>query len=533
MFSKKYVVIVLALVAVAAVGVLYYATRPLPPPKTDVTTLIHAFNSDPSSLDPAVVFDDSIVEMGPLYETLVMFTPSGEPKPHLATSWEASADAKTWTFHLRTDVLFHDGTKMDAEAVKYSFERALAINKGGAYMLYVIDKMEVVDSDTIRFSLKYPARLDLIVGGQYTTYIMSPTYVKKYATADDPWAENWMKDHESGSGPYQLKGWVHGQQVTLVKFDKYWQGWQGKHLDTVIIRIVRESTTHELLLKQGEIDSTWSIAIEKLNDFLNKPDYTVKISPTYHTLYWRVNTQKTPTNDVRVRRAISYAFPYSDAVTQIYKGYASQLQGPLAKGMWGHDDKLFMYQYDLEKAKQLLTEAGYPNGGFTLTLYYYTGSESQRMMAELYKSSLAKLGITLDARAYPFDELSQLSNPFSVNASNAPHLSAHDWWPSWAADPYDYLYGMFYHDQYFNWAFYNNTEFEKIIDEANLLSVTDRAKAIELYKNAQKTVVDDASTLYLVEVQNIFVSRNWVKGYDFNPNYQSNVPYYLMYKDLS
>lgn len=530
--SLKYIVGIVVVVIVAVAGIWLYTSRPVAPPPTDVTTLIHAFTADPSSLDPAVVFDDSLVEMGPMYETLTRFTPEGEPLPHLAESWNSSTDAMTWTFRLKDGVKFHDGTELNASAVKFSFERVLAINKGGAYMLYGVDSMDVVDRLTIRFLMKYPSRLDLIIGGAYTTYIVSPTYVLAHATTDDSWAEEWMKDHECGTGPYKLVEWTHGQQVVCEKFADYWGGWAGKHVDTVIIRIVREATTHELQLKQGVIDSTWSIPAEKLSDFQNNPNFTVKISPTYHTYYWRINTQKPPTNDVRVRKAISYAFPYQVAVDQIFKGYAEQLQGPVAKGIWGHDDNLFMYQLDLDMARQLLTDAGYPNGGFTLTLYYYTGSESQRMMAELFRSNLAQLGITLDARAYPFSELEQLCNPFSVTPSEAPHMSAHDWWPSWAADPYDYLYGMFYRDQYFNWSFYNNTEFERIIDEANAVSVTNRTRSVELYRQAQLMLVEEAATIYLVQVKNTFVSRSWVYGYDYNPNYQAVVPYYSIYKEL-
>ena len=529
--KKAYTLIAIVLIVIIAIsGGIYWWYQQQKPP-TETNTLIVAFASDPSSFDPAVVFDDSIIQMGMIYETLTRVTPKGEVLPWLASSWEVSEDGLEWIFHLREGVKFHDGTEFNASAVKFSFERVLAINKGGAYMLYCIDHMEVVDRYTIKIYLKYPARLDLIVGGVYTTYIVSPSYVKKHATQDDPWAEEWMTEHACGTGPYKLAEWVHGQYVLLEKFDNYWGGWEGKHVEKVIIKAVREATTVETLLKAGEIDvAFYEIPAEKIKEMQESGQFQVLIFPTYHTIYLRINTLKPPCNNVLDRKALCYAFPYDDVIETAYGGFAQRLYGPLPQGMWGSPapEELPTYEYNLTKAKELLAQAGYPNGGFTIDFYYYSGNEPMRRIAELYADSLSQIGITLNARAFPFDELF----PLCVNPDTAPHISAHDWWPSWAADPYDFLYGMFHSDAIgiFNWSFYNNSEVDQLMDEANEISVVNKTKAVELYKEAQTKILEDAVTIYVAQVQRVIILQKWVHGYEFNPNYEYRIDYYAIYK---
>lgn len=498
-------------------------------PDTDVTTFVFGFSSDPSSLDPSIVFDDSSIQMGRVYETLVRVAPDMSIVPALATSWDTSADGLTWTFNLREEVKFHDGSSFDAEAVKFSFERTLEINEGGAYILYVIDSMEVLDPYTIKFTLNSPAPFDFILGSQYAAYIMSPSFVQEHEV-DGDLGQAWLAEHTSGTGPYELTEWVHGQQVTLKKFDDYWGGWEGKHVDTVIIKIVREVSTAEIEMKEGKLDSTWELAYETIDSFRDDPDFVVVDHPTLHTLYWRINTQKPPTDKLLVRKALNYAFPYEEALEAAFSGgkFGERLYGPLPKGIWGYDDDPpLKYEFDLEKAADLLEQAGHPGGGFTLDLYYYTPIDYQRVMAELFKSKLAEIGVTLNTRGFPFDELLALS---CCDPEAGPHLSAHDWWPTFT-DPFDFLYGCWGSDQFFNWIFWNSTEFDELVLEANSLSVTNKAKAIELYKQAQALVVEDANTIYLAQLIGTNVVRSWVHGWEFNVNYDHVIDYYAIYKE--
>ena len=496
---------------------------------TDLTTYIFGFSSDPSSLDPSVVFDDSSIQMGRVYETLVHVASDMTVEPALASSWDVSEDGLTWTFNLRQGVKFHDGSDFDAEAVKFSFERTLEMNKGAAYILLVVDSMEVTDKYTIKFTLTDPSPFDYIVGSQYGAYIMSPSYVREHEV-DGDLGQAWLAEHTSGTGPYMLTEWIHGQQITLQKFDDYWGGWEGKHVDTVIIRVIRDTSTAAILLAEGKLDSTWTLPFETVDAVRDNADYIVVDSPTLHTLYWRINTKKPPTNDLNVRKALNYAFPYDEVIEAAFLGrYGERLYGPLPKGIWGYDDDPpLKYEFDLAKAADFLTLAGYPDGlPEPIDLYYYSANDPQRRMAELYKSKLAEIGVTLNARAFPFDELLALS---CCDPEGGPHLSAHDWWPTFT-DPFDFLYGCWGTDQFFNWAFWENSEFDDLVLEANALSVVDRETAITKYKEAQRMILEAANTIYLAEIKGVSVHRAWVHGWVFNFNYDHVVDYYSIYKE--
>ena len=523
-------IIVLMLVA----GGTYFYTLstikpPQPPPPTDVSTLVWREMHDPSTLDPAIVFDGSSRQIYNTYETLSRVSPTGEVRPVLATSWEVSADGLVWTYHLRDKVKFHDGTSFNASAVKFSMERTMTINKGAAYILSPIKEIQIVDLLTIRFMLKYAQPLDLILSSLYGAYIVSPTAVKLHEQNNDL-AQAWMTENAVGTGPYKLDSWIHEQELVYTKFDEYWRGWEGKHVDKVLIKIVREATSAIMMLGTGEIDSTAYLGnLEEVDAFKNRSDIRLEITPTMTVLYIRMNCLKKPLDDKRVRQAISYAFPYKDAVEKIYVGYAEQARGPLPKGLWGFDENAFQYSYDLDKARQLLSEAGYPKGGFTLDFYYYTGDEQVRKMADLLVENLGKLGITVNTRTMPFGTLFDMA----TNPDTAPHLSVHEWWPTYP-DPYDYMFGMFHSSQIgiFDWSNYKNEEYDKLIEEANVVSATDRTRAIGLYKKAQAIIIDDAPALFIWQIENVGLLRTWVKGVEYNINYYGHYDFYKVYKEI-
>lgn len=529
--KRRTMLLGIVIIAIVALGAWWYYQSTPTVPTTDLQTLVFGVPSDPRTFDPAVVLDDSMRQIAPMYETLTHVTPDGKLEPRLATSWEASPDGMVWTFHLRQGVKFHDGTEFDSAAVKFNYDRILTINQAGSYMLYSVNNTEIIDPYTIRFTLNWPTPFDYVVGAAYTLYFLSPTYVLAHEKGDDL-GRAWMDEHTCGTGPYQLDSWVHGEQVTLSKFDGYWGGWEGKHVSKIIIKVVRDPSTAEIALKKGELDAVYSdvFPYDKYDELKKDPNLKVETDSSFNTLYFRLNTIKPPLDDVRVRQAISYAFPYEDARKSIFLGGVEQLQGPLPSNFWGHNNDLPKYTYDLQKAKLLLSETAYPNGGFTLTMYYYSGADFLRRCVELYKSSLSELGITLDARALPFDELF----PLCVNPDTAPHISVHNWDPSYA-DPFDYLYGMYDSESIgvFNWSFYKNSDFDKLITDGNAIAATDKGAAIEKYKQAQAILVEDAPSIFLFQIGYYRTSRTWVHGWQFDPYYQYHIDFYHMYKELA
>lgn len=170
------VALALVVIVIAAVGA-YVVLRPQPqaPPPTDLSTFTLVNQSDPSSLDPAVYFDESYRFTDATYQGLTAITTDNKVLPVLATSWESNADGTEWTFHLRSGVKFQDGTDFNADAVKYSFERVMTINKGGAYLLtFPLKEIQVVDPLTVKFLLNYPQPWDLVMAAGYAVKVVCP-----------------------------------------------------------------------------------------------------------------------------------------------------------------------------------------------------------------------------------------------------------------------------------------------------------------------------------------------------------------------
>ena len=159
----------------------------------------------------------------------------------------------------------------------------------------------------------------------------------------------------------------------MTKFDDYWKGWEGKHFDKVIIKSVPESATARQMLEAGELDIVDDLPLEMIDALEKNPKIEIVRTPSFQNLMAFFNTEKAPLDNKLVRQALSYAFPYDDVINYVWKGNANQSRGPIPKGLWGHSDTLFQYSHDIQKAKDLLTHAGYPNGGFKLTLTYNSG----------------------------------------------------------------------------------------------------------------------------------------------------------------
>ncbi|MDI3269738.1 MAG: ABC transporter substrate-binding protein, partial [Bacillota bacterium] len=185
-------------------------------------TVVYAVNTEPMVFwDPSDSFSNEIIALNNVYETLLRYDPETATfQGVLATSYESTPDALTWTFHLRSGVKFHTGKEMTAADVKASFDRTISRGKGAAYILDPIDSIETPDSSTVVFHLKYAAPMDLIVSSPYAAYVFDTAPLE--ANGDD-----WFNQHhESGSGPYTIKSWKPGDSLVLEKFPDYWGGWK-------------------------------------------------------------------------------------------------------------------------------------------------------------------------------------------------------------------------------------------------------------------------------------------------------------------
>ncbi|MGC8933507.1 MAG: ABC transporter substrate-binding protein, partial [Candidatus Methanodesulfokora sp.] len=413
--SKLLIAAILVLILVFCAGAYYYyagVTKKAPAKKTVV---IYASLSEMTSAEPSTEFSNSILWMAVVYEPLLHYDPlSNVFIPALAEKYEHDPSGLVWTFHLRKNAVFHDGTPVTAKAVKFSIERTISLGQGAAFIWDPIERIETPDDYTIIFYLKYQAPLDEIAASGYGAYIFSPNIVK-YANASnstDPKITNWFNSgKDAGSGPYKLVKWDPENEVVLEKFAEWW-GWKDpnypfksdKAPDVFIIKIVKDSVTQERLVKSGDVHIAEYVPLEDVESLKKDPSLQVVIKPSFQNLLLLMNTKKPPLDNVLVRKAIAHAIPYDDIVTVARSGLAKVASGPIPHSMWGHFDNL-TYKYDLSLAKQLLAKAGYPNGiNRTLILTYTAGDIAEQRTADLIKSSLSKIGISIEIRPMSWEE---------------------------------------------------------------------------------------------------------------------------------
>jgi peptide/nickel transport system substrate-binding protein len=192
--------------------------------------------------------------------------------------------------------------------------------------------------------------------------------------------------------------------------------------------------------------------------------------------------------------------------------------------MWGHHPDLESPQFDLDRAKQLLAEAGYPEGGLTLLYTHVAEDLDEQQIGELWRAELAKIGVDLEVQGLAWEAQWDMAK---TNPETAQDIFAFYWWPTYVT-PYDFLFSLFHSEDepFFNLGYYNNPEFDQLIDQANEVSGTDIEEASRMFAEAQQMLIDDAAAIFIVDLPNIHVIRDNINGYIDNPAYSHVVFWY-------
>jgi peptide/nickel transport system substrate-binding protein len=526
------IVIVVIIVAAGAVGYYFQILRKPAVPKI----VTYATISEMVTLDPSTEFSNSIMVLSNLYEPLIWYQPWSTPafQPGLALSWESSNQSQTWTFHLRQGVKFHDGTDFNATAVKYSIERTISLGGGAAYIWGTVTKINILDTYTVQIILSSPTPLEAVASASYAAWIMSPKIDSLAKTAGFTNASQWFNaGHDDGTGPYTVTKWEPQTEVDLQKFPSYWGGWTSDQFDTAVFKIVRDETVQEQMVKSGEIQIAQQVPFADIPSLQNDTNIKVYKSPQYQNLLGLLNSKKFPFNNTLIQQAVSYAIPYQQIVKALH-GFVTQATGPIPNGMPGHFNDLPQYTYDLTKAKQLMAQAGYPNGGFSVLLTYLTGDSREQSTSELIKSSLKDLGIEVDIRAMTWNE----EWAFACNGSNDPQCPsrAQDmfifyWWPT-ILSPYDFLVSMFHSESttLFNLGYYYHSDFDQMIDQAYAMEGSDQQAAYQTYREAESKLISDAAALYLWDLTDVHILRSNITGFQYDPGYTTVVFFYQLHQ---
>lgn len=308
--------------------------------------------ADPQTLDPAVTIDNNDWTVTyPSYQRLVQYKTDGDKgstdvEGDLASSWKASDDQKEWTFTLKDNAKFADGTPVTAEAVKLSFERLLKIGQGPAEAFPKDLKIDAPDEHTVKFTLSQPFAPFLYTLANDGASIINPAFLKEHA-ADD--ARGFLAQNTAGSGPFMLKSWQKGQQLVLVP-NPHYPG-NKPNFKRVSVKIIGESASRRLQLSRGDIDIADALPVDQLNALKQENKVNVAEYPSLRVTYLYLNNSKAPLNQADLRRAISWSTDYQGMVNGILSGNGKQMRGPIPEGMWGYDATAMQYNHDETKPK--------------------------------------------------------------------------------------------------------------------------------------------------------------------------------------
>lgn len=482
----------------------------------NTAVLTVASSASVTTWDPIKSFSTEAMYLGNLYEPLLWKSPSGsaeEYSPALATSWDTSADGLTWTFKIREGVTFHTGEKVDAAAVKASLEAAK--ESGGASFIWApVKKIEAPDPATVVFTLSYAAPLDLIASSTYGAWIVAPSALEA-VKKNDKYFETGV---DAGTGPYTLESYTPGKKVVLKKYDGYWNADARATYKTVDIAITSDAVTAQQMLTAGEVAYSTQIPLENIASFEKNPDFTVKVSKSPFDYLAMFNTTRPPLDNPVVRQALSYAMPYKDIISVGAQGYGIQSHGPVPDGIFPYSADVPQYSQDLDKARQLLADAGHPGGRFDLTLTYASENAAEGRFVPLIKDALAKIGVNVKVKAQLFN---QQWEDAKSDPKGAQDIFVLYYWPTYSDAGSDNMYSLFHSAEkpFFNLSYWNNAAYDQIIDKAATFTATDREKAQSMYQQAMGMLYEQAPAAFLYDAQQVSVIPRALQVPAFNENY--------------
>lgn len=485
-----------------------------------------ATNQDIPHLDPhGTSANTSFRVTYMLYDRLVTYDgTTTDVIPQLAEKWEISDDGLTYTFHMNKEAKFHDGTPVTAEAVKYSYTRAMDVGKSAAGQFKNVinkDSFEVVDEHTIKITLEKPFAPFLKTLGTVFANIVNPKLADHHGS---DLGETYIADKEMGSGPYILESWDRGQKLVLKANEDYWGTLP--ILKTVNILIINEPSTARLMMEKGEVDliDYTMISPDVLNQMDGKNGVTIVNSPGYQIDDIAINTENEYLKDPKVRQALAHAVNYDSIINDILLGGAKRIGGIIPEGMFGYNADITLYDFDLEKSKALLKEAGYEKG-FPLEIAISENNEVRKNIAVMMQSDFKKIGIDLQIKTLAWPTFLDLVT------TGKHQLALAAWTPDYA-DP-DYNLWYFAHSSSkgpgFNLAFYENSKVDQLLEEAR--ATVDEAVRDKNYHEVQQIMSDEVPYIFPAQRTVQAPIKDWVKGYEINPMNTWYVPFQKMTKE--
>ncbi|MCV0426612.1 MAG: ABC transporter substrate-binding protein [Roseibium sp.] len=482
----------------------------------DGLVMVVAGRQPVATLDPSVKYDASTrTVQQALYDALVKYENNPpEISAWLAESWETSPDGLVWTFKLSPEAKFHNGDPVDAEAVRFSFERTLKLNQGPAWMLSSFlqpENIKALDDHTVQFTLDRPYAPFLSFLPWW--YVMNPKQVQANEV-DGDMGQAWLASNDAGSGPYKIKRFEQGDIYELERNANYWRGFPYDDENgpaSIIYQLIRETAAQRSALSTGDADIVLSLSPDEFDAVASAPGIETSTQPALTAFGIKFNTKGEFTADENLRKAIAHAFDY-EGLVKIYNGKAKLQTSPFADAIDSKIEVEAMPRQDLEKAKEFLSKSNWPDGGITLEFVHVQGNEEQRLMGLILIDSLQDLGIEVEM--VPLTWPNMVAKGSDVKTS--PDMMAIFATPvSTDADAVAFQYHPDSWGKYYGSSFYDNPEVASLIEKARF--ETDAERRSELYAEIQKRIVADQPEIFGMMRERRIAFRDYVGGFSYSP----------------
>lgn len=477
-------------------------------------TLIYARDGDADSLDPHKTTTTlSWQVQGQLYETLTAFAADGSIAPNLAKSWEISDDGTVYTFVLQEGVTFHDGTPLDAAAVKFTFDRFMAdeTSNPSKASMGPLKSTEEIDAQTVRMTFAAPFAPLLSFLTDPFAGIVSPTAVQAAGTE--------FGNQPVGSGPFKFKEWIKGDRITLERFDGYkgfhpmYQHQGAAYLDQVVYRTMPEQQARLAALQTGEVNIA-EPPLEEVATLQNDPAYQVFIAPnTGQLVFLEFAVHRAPFDDERVRRAVGFAIDRDALVSIALNDLVQATACTVGPGILGGDSPVCAesgFSYDPDQARALLQEAGLGDAPIPVTLATWTGGNREDV-AQLIQNQLNDVGFEVNLETMDIGTLNARVKQENGTAEGNGFFDMMGW--AWF-DP-DILYALFHSPGWVDG--YADPELDKLLEAQR--TTTDRTERLAKIDEIQRFILEKGAMvpLYSPGWNWILAAQSTVQGFQFAP----------------
>lgn len=477
--------------------------------KSPDNDIVVAVQQDTTSMDPHVGSNGASNQiLNELYEALLTFDEDTNIVPLLAKEWSISDDGRSYTFILNEGVKFHDGEPFNAEAVKAVFDRGMNNQALSLYRTVKDWESVTVDSEyQVTITLKKPNN----------TFINKITQVRIASPKAMELGTDWFAKNSAGTGPYVFSERVDGGYTKMVRNEDYWQ--EGPTVDSLTFQVVPEDAARIAMLQTGEADVISPVPLTDVSLIQNDPSIIIDVAPATTYRYLTLNTEwalpdgRKPFADKRVRQACNYAFDSEAYAKVVFNGYAKVPTSIFSDSILYFSPQT-PYSLDLDKAKALMKEAGFEDG-FDVEVIVDNVTLEQKG-ATFVQQQLSQIGI--NAKLLP--------NESTANAekTSAPleSTTVQTWYVNWSSGSYEadgsmrnILHGAKFPPEGYNTAFWNNEEFNKLLDDA--LVMTDQKEIAETYAKAQAIAWEECPWIFLGNDNSLNGYKTYVNGLIYKP----------------